>query len=246
MPRTKKNRNSHKRKQRGYKARTLRGGGPGAAYSVEGVLVPGLPYLINNPISNCQATAPDYALNGVSASGLPGMSGTGPLPGLPGASLTNMGTMKGGRRRRGRGRRTMRGGRYEITPAPVGGLDSPNVFSTVTRIACENGAPPHISPTYPTQPGYANLPGAYLPTSGSMKGGALQPPYSGSPVLQETTAGYTHLTSGSDAVVTQAGVPVMFNVPSGGRIDVPDACVKTHGGYRKKRSNKRRKNRNRK
>ncbi len=240
MSRTRKNRASKRFRQRG--------GGPGAAYSVEGVLVPGLPYLINNPISNCQATAPDYALNGVSASGLPGMSGNGPLPGLPGASLANMGTMKGGRRRRGRGRgrRTMRGGRYEITPAPVGGGDSPNVVSTVTRIACENGAPPHISPTYPTQPGYASLPGAYLPTSGSMKGGALQPPYSGSPVLQETTAGYTHLTSGSDAVVTQAGVPVMFNIPSGGRIGVPDACVKTHGGYRKRRSNKRRKNRNRK
>ena len=27
---------------------------------------------------------------------------------------------------------------------------------------------------------------------------------------------------------TQAGVPVMFNIPSGGRMGVPDNCVRTH------------------
>ncbi len=252
-----KNRKSHRRQ---------RGGGPGAAYSVEGVLVPGLPYLVNNPISNCQATAPDYALKGVTASGLPGLSGPGPLPGI----------MSGGSRRRGRRSQRggsqlttgQRGGRYEITPAPVGGMDSPNVAYTTTRTACETGLAPHVSPTMPTLPQYDSLPGATpsalrgLPepatiTSGGfqsggyarrasrrrksrknrknrrcwsrrMRGGALQPPYSGSPVLEETTAGYTHLRSGSDAVVTQAGVPVMFNIPSGGRVGVPDACVKTH------------------
>ncbi len=241
-----KNRKSHRRQ---------RGGGPGAAYSVEGVLVPGLPYLINNPISNCQATAPDYALKGVAPAGLPGLSGPGPLPGI----------MSGGSRRRGRRslRRRQNGGRYEITPAPVGGMDSPNVVATTTRIACETGSNPHVSPTMPTLPQYDSLPGATpsalrgLPepatiTSGGfqsggrrrrscrknrknrrsarrrMRGGALQPPYSGSPVLEETTAGYTHLRSGSDAVVTQAGVPVMFNIPSGGRVGVPDACIKTH------------------
>ncbi len=254
-----KNRKSHRRQ---------RGGGPGAAYSVEGVLVPGLPYLVNNPISNCQATAPDYALKGITASGLPGLSGPGPLPGI----------MSGGSRRRGRRSQRggsqlttgQRGGRYEITPAPVGGMDSPNVAYTTTRTACETGLAPHVSPTMPTLPQYDSLPGATpsalrgLPepatiTSGGfqsggyarrasrrnsrknrknrknrrcwsrrMRGGALQPPYSGSPVLEETTAGYTHLRSGSDAVVTQAGVPVMFNIPSGGRVGVPDACVKTH------------------
>jgi hypothetical protein len=239
------------------------GGGPGAAYSVEGVLVPGLPYLINNPISNCQATAPDYAVKGVPSTGLPGLSGPGPLPGL----------MSGGSRR-GRGRRSRKqsGGRYEITPAPVGGMDSPNVAAITTRVACEAGASPHVSPTVPTLPQYDSLPGAApsalrgmpepatISSSGfqsggsarrrscrrnrrsnrraasrrnrrrnrRMRGGALQPPYSGSPVLEETTAGYTHLRSGSDAVVTQAGVPVMFNIPSGGRVGVPDACIKTH------------------
>ena len=233
------------RKNRRYGRKSQRGGGPGAAYSVEGVLVPGLPYLVNNPISNCQATAPDYALKSVPQLGLPGMSGSGPLDGLAPAALTNMGKMSGGRRRKGR--RSQRGGRYAVDPVPVGGMDSPNVAATWGRIACENGAPPHISPTIPTQPGYNNLPGAYPP----MKGGALQPPYSGSPVLEETTAGYTHLRSGSDAVVTQAGVPVMFNIPSGGRVGVPDACVKTHGGSRRVRRNRRkshrsRRNRNRK
>ncbi len=236
------------RKNRRYGSKGQRGGGPGAAYSVEGVLVPGLPYLINNPISNCQATAPDYALKSVPELGLPGMSGSGPLNGLPPAALTNMGKMSGGRRRRRGGRKSQRGGRYAVDPVPVGGMDSPNVAVTWGRIACENGAPPHISPTVPTQPGYNGLPGAYPPTSSSMKGGALQPPYSGSPVLEETTAGYTHLRSGADAVVTQAGVPVMFNIPSGGRVGVPDACVRTHGGSRRnrRRSHRRRSNRNRK
>ncbi len=246
------------RTSRRRKNHRQRGGGPGAAYSVEGVLVPGLPYLINNPISNCQATAPDYAVKGVPSTGLPGLSGPGPLSGI----------MSGGGRSR---RRSQKGGRYEITPAPVGGFDSPNVAAITTRTACETGASPHVSPTVPTLPQYDSLPGAMpsalrgLPepatvsaggfqSGGSarravrrrssrknrknrknrrsarrrMRGGALQPPYSGSPVLEETTAGYTHLRSGSDAVVTQAGVPVMFNIPSGGRVGVPDACIKTH------------------
>ena len=263
-----KNRKSYKRsrRQRGGSGlqgtaipNTQRGGGPGAAYSVEGVLVPGLPYLINNPIPNCQATAPDYAIKGVSASGLPGLSGPGPLPGIMsgGSMLTT---------RRRRGRRAQKGGRYEITPAPLGGADSPNVIATTTRIACETGSAPHVSPTMPTLPQYDSLPGATpsalrgLPEPASvsaggfqsggsrrrrrshrrrshshrrrshrrMRGGALQAPYSGSPVLEETTAGYTHLRSGSDAVVTQAGVPVMFNIPSGGRVGVPDNCIRTH------------------
>ena len=172
--------------------------------------------------------------------------------------------MSGGSRRRGR--RRQNGGRYDITPAPVGGMDSPNVAITTTRIACETGSNPHVSPTMPTLPQYDSLPGATpsvlrgLPepatiSSGGfqsggrrrrnsrknrknrknrrcwsrrIRGGALQPPYSGSPVLEETTAGYTHLRTGADAVVTQAGVPVMFNIPSGGRVGVPDACIKTH------------------
>lgn len=271
---------SHRRRHRtlrskklrgsGYgKARThtLRGGGPGAAYSVEGVLVPGLPYLVNNPISNCQATAPDYAIKGVSASGLPGMNGPGPLPGIMSGGYVRLRP------------RSQKGGRYEISPAPVGGQDSPNVATITTRIACETGAAPHVSPTMPTLPQYDSLPGATpsalrglpepatITASGfqsggyvrrtnrsrrshrrsrknrrrnrrSMRGGSIQPlgvpgasiqpPYSGSPVLEETTAGYTHLRSGSDAVVTQAGVPVMFNIPSGGRVGVPDACIRTH------------------
>ncbi len=252
----------HRTRHRRHKQR---GGGPGAAYSVEGVLVPGLPYLINNPISNCQATAPDYAVKGVPSTGLPGLSGPGPLPGIMSGGSRVTTDHRGGSRRR---RRSQKGGRYEITPAPVGGMDSPNVAAITTRTACETGANPHVSPTVPTLPQYDSLPGAMpsalrgLPepatiSSGgfqsggsrrrrrhrrshrskrrrssrrrrSMRGGALQPPYSGSPVLQETTAGYTHLRSGADAVVTQAGVPVMFNIPSGGRVGVPDACVRTH------------------
>lgn len=233
------------------KRRSLRGGGPGAAYSVSGVLVPGMPYLVNNPISNCQATAPDYALRSVPERGLPGFSG-------------------GGRSKR-RGSKKMRGGRYAVDPVSVGGDNTPNIAATYDRIACEAGAPPHVSPTVPTQPGYDMLPGAapsalrgapepatittagfqkggslppLAPSELKLKGGALQPPYSGSPVLQETTAGYTHLRNGGDVFVTQGGVAEMINVPSGGRLGVPDACVRTHGGRR--RTNKRKTNRNRK
>ncbi len=265
---TRKNRRSRSRNRR-----TMRGGGPGAAYSVEGVLVPGMPYLVNNPISNCQATAPDYALKGVSASGLPGMSGPGPLPGImSGGSrgpllannkgpirIPNRDRMRHIRRRpiRGSGSyniraQTLRGGVYAVDPVPVGGLNSPNVAATFDRMACHAGAPPHVSPTIPTQPGYASLPGAVpaamrgvpepatITSAGfQQSGGALQPPYSGSPVLEETTAGYTHLRTPADATVSQSGVPVMFNVPSGGRLGVPDACVKT-GGARRRRGSKRR------
>ncbi len=229
-------RSSRNRKNRSRSRQ--RGGGPGAAYSVEGVLVPGMPYLMNNPISNCQATAPDYALKGVSASGLPGLSGPGPLPGI----------MSGGSRRRRRrsSRRRQSGGRYAVDPVPVGGPNTPNVAATNDRIACSAGTPPHVSPTVPTQPGYDSLPGAVpaalrgvpepatITSAGfQQRGGALQPPYSGSPVLEETTAGYTHLRTPADATVSQSGVPVMFNIPSGGRLGVPDACVKT-GGYRRR------------
>ncbi len=235
-------------RSRSRNRRTMRGGGPGAAYSVEGVLVPGMPYLMNNPISNCQATAPDYALKDVVPKGLPGLSGPGPLPGI----------MSGGSRRRNRrNRRRQSGGVYAVDPVPVGGVNTPNVAATYDRMACHAGVPPHVSPTIPTQPGYASLPGAVpaalrgipepatITTAGFQKGGALQPPYSGSPVLEETTAGYTHLRTPADATVSQSGVPVMFNVPSGGRLGVPDACVKTGGGRRRRSRRRRRSHRRR-
>ncbi len=236
----------------------MSGGNLGAGYSVgPEVLVKGMPYLVNDgSVGNCQAVAPGYALKDVPAVGLPGMSGTGPLPGYSGPTLA----MKGGRRgrrtsRKMRGRPAQAGGRYEISPVPVGGGDSPNVAATWSRIACENGAtvpggPSHVSPTPPTQPGYASLPGAVPGVNPvtdyvygtKMSGGALTPPYSGGTPLEQPTAGYTHLRSGADAVVTQAGVPVMFNVPSDGRAGVSSACVKTGGG-RRRRSRKGRKNR---
>jgi hypothetical protein len=224
------------------------GGGPGAAYSVNGVLVPGMPYLVNNPISNCQATAPDYALRSVVPRGLPGFSGGGQVV-PPTPSEMNL---KGGKRSR-----KMRGGVYAVDPVSVGGDNTPNIAATFDRIACSAGVAPHVSPTVPTQPGYDMLPGAapsalrgmpepatittagfqkggqsvpLAPSMMNLKGGALQPPYSGSPVLQETTAGYTHLRNGGDVFVTQGGVAEMINVPSGGRLGVPDACVRTHGG----------------
>jgi hypothetical protein len=208
-----------------------------------------MPYLVNNPISNCQATAPGYALRSVPERGLPGFSGGGqPAP-------SDMKTSGGSKKRK------MRGGVYAVDPVSVGGDSTPNIAATNVRMACHAGVPPHVSPTVPTQPGYDMLPGAApsalrgvpepatITTAGfqkggselKLKGGALQPPYSGSPVLQETTAGYTHLRNGGDVFVTQGGVAEMINVPSGGRLGVPDACVRTHGGRR--RTQRRRKNR---
>jgi hypothetical protein len=257
--RHRKNRKANSRRRR------MSGGNLGAGYSVgPEVLVKGMPYLVNDgSVGNCQAVAPGYALTGVPAIGLPGMSGPGPLPGYAGPTSA----MKGGAKRKSRkgrkGSRKMRGGRYEISPSPVGGLDSPNVVATWNRIACENGAivpggPSHVSPTPPTQPGYASLPGAvpgvnpvtnYVYGS-KMSGGALTAPYSGGVPLEMPTAGYTHLRTGADAVVTQAGVPVMFNVPSDGRVgitspSVSGACVKT-GGRRKSRKSSRKNRKNRK
>ncbi len=257
--RHRKNRKTNSRRRR------MSGGNLGAGYSVgPEVLVKGMPYLVNDgSLGNCQAVAPGYALTGVTPVGLPGMSGTGPLPGYAGPTLA----MKGGRRRKSRkgsrkqeGRPAQAGGRYEVSPAPIAGGDSPNVAATFNRIACENGAivpggPSHVSPTPPTQPGYASLPGAvpgvnpvtnYVYGSASavkMAGGALTPPYSGGTPLEQPTAGYTHLRSGSDAVVTQAGVPVMFNVPSDGRAGMSSACVKTGGRRKNRKSRKNRKNR---
>ncbi len=253
----------------------MSGGNLGAGYSVgPEVLVKGMPYLVNDgSLGNCQAVAPGYALTGVTPTGLPGMSGTGPLPGYAGPTLAMKGggggqavplapsVIKGSRSRRNRrGSRRMRGGRYEVSPAPIAGGDSPNVAASFNRIACENGAavpggPSHVSPTPPTQPGYASLPGAvpgvnpvtnYVYGSASavkMAGGALTPPYSGGTPLEQPTAGYTHLRTGADAVVTQAGVPVMFNVPSDGRAGMSSACVKTGGRRKNRKSRKNRKNR---
>ncbi len=223
----------------------MRGGGVGAGYSVgPAVLVPGMPYLVNDgSVGNCQAVAPGYALSASTASalqlGLPGMRGGGhPVPST----------------KRRRGRRTMRGGRYDGVPMAYPG---PNVGVTpmATRIPCEAGqGTPQPSPTVPTEPPVAAMPAADMPTQSAsngilpgysafggrrrrssrrrrMRGGALLAPYSGSPVLQETTAGYTHLRSGSDFEPnTQSGVPFMFNVPDGGRLGVPNACVTLGGG----------------
>lgn len=224
--------------------RRMRGGGVGAGYSVgPQVLVQGMPYLVNDgSVGNCQAVAPGYAIPPATASalhvGLPGMGSGGVL-----------GLFKGGGRRRGRRNGTMRGGRYDgltqAYPGPVIGTTT----GGAVRIPCEAGqGSPQPSPTVPTEPPVAAradmltqsmsstgiLPG-YSAAGGrrrrTMRGGALQAPYSGSPVLQETTAGYTHLRSGSDFEPnTQSGVPFMFNVADGGRLGVPNACVTLGGG----------------
>jgi hypothetical protein len=216
------------------RSRRMRGGGVGAGYSVgPEVLVPGMPYLVNDgSVGNCQAVAPGYAIAPASASGL--------YRGLPGMS-------GGGRRRRSR---RQRGGRYDGAPIAYPG---PVVGNTpmATRIPCEAGQnTPYPSPTVPTEPpvmrptdmptqsasngilpGYSAFGGRRSRRRRRMRGGALQAPYSGSPVLQETTAGYTHLRSGSDFEPnTQSGVPFMFNVPDGGRLGMPNACVTMGGG----------------
>ena len=52
--------------------RRMRGGGVGAGYSVgPAVLVPGIPYLVNDgSVGNCQAVSPGYAIAPATASAL--------------------------------------------------------------------------------------------------------------------------------------------------------------------------------
>ena len=225
-------------KRRSSKRRRQSGGNVGAAYSVgPDVLVKGMPYLVNEPISNCQAVSPGYALSPGQIAAVNG--------GLPG--------MSGGRRKSKRSmrRRKMRGGRYESSNpiAPI--LDTPNVGVTpgAIRIACEAGqGSPQPSPTVPTEPAVgplpyapgpalANIEGAGVPGYNAnvpgavMRGGGLVPPYSGGTPLEETTAGYSHFRTGADMVTqTQSGVPFMVNVPSGGQLGVSNSCTSMPGG----------------
>jgi hypothetical protein len=260
-------------KRRGSRRRVQRGGNVGAAYSVgPDVLVKGMPYLVNEPISNCQAVAPGYTLSAGQIAAV-----NGGLPGMNGGQRRKMGSARFSAKRR-RSKRSMRqrGGRYESANPVAPILNTPNVGVTpgAIRIPCEAGqGSPQPSPTVPTEPpvgplpnapgsslasiesvgtpGYnANVPGA------TMRGGALVPPYSGGTPLEETTAGYSHFRTGADMVTqTQSGVPFMINVPSGGQLGVSNACTSMPGGTvnanlgntmkggRKRKSHKSRKNR---
>lgn len=247
-------------------SRRMRGGGPGAAYSVGPEVLVGdgpnttqLPYLVNQPISNCQAVTPGYALSSSAISRIPG--------GLPGMNGGRRRYRKSSRRSRGRGRRTMRGGRYESGNPIEPIMNTPNVGVTpaAVRIACEAGqGSPQPSPTVPTEPpvgplpyapgpalaaiegagvpGYnANVPGATMRGGGPavppgplgvQMGGALTPPYSGGTPQEMTTAGYSHFMAGQPGAVTQtqSGVPFMINEPAGGRLGVANACTTIPGG----------------
>lgn len=219
----------------------MRGGGLGAGYSVgPEVLVKGMPYLVNDgSLGNCQAVAPGYALSpgAVTPAGLPGMKG--------GRRRKAAKRTKRSARSKSSRRRRQAGGRYEVAPVPVGGMDTPNVAATNVRIACEAGqGSPLPSPTVPTEPAVGALPVLPGPNAvqspgllpgfniaNYMQGGALVPPYSGGTPLEETTAGYTHLRNAADYVAnTQAGVPFMINVPSGGQLGVSNACTTIPGG----------------
>lgn len=238
--------------------RRLRGGGPGAAYSVGPEVLVGdssnttqLPYLVNQPISNCQATSPGYALSNSTIARIPGG-----LPGMSGGRRRRRKSRKGSRK--SRRRRTMRGGRYESgNPlAPI--MNTPNVGVTpaAVRIACEAGqGSPQPSPTVPTEPaigklppvpnvglaesegagipGYnANVPGAVMRGGGVSMSASLTPPYSGGTPQEMTTAGYSHFMSGQPGAVTQtqSGVPFMINVPAGGQLGVSNSCTTVPGG----------------
>lgn len=229
------------------KNRRMHGGGPGAAYSVGPEVLVGdsssttqLPYLINQSISNCQATSPGYALTNSSIARIPG--------GLPGMA----GGKRRSRRKGSRRRRTMRGGRYESANpiSPIMGTPNVGITPAAIRIACEAGqGSPLPSPTVSTQPAIGNLPpvpgvglaeseGAGIPGYNAnvlgavMRGGALAAPYSGGTPLEMTTAGYSHFMSGQPGAVaqTQSGVPFMINEPSGGRLGIANACTTIPGG----------------
>ena len=230
--------------------RKLRGGGPGAAYSVGPEVLVGdsstttqLPYLVNERISNCQATSPGYALSNTTIARIPGG-----LPGMSGGRRRHRKSRRGKSRRGKSHRRTMRGGRYESANpiAPIMGTPHVGITPAATRIACESGqGSPQPSPTVPTEPAIGKLPpvpgvglaeseGAGIPgyNANMMRGGGLTPPYSGGTPLEETTAGYSHFMSGQPGAVTQtqSGVPFMINEPAGGRLGISNSCTTVPGG----------------
>jgi hypothetical protein len=203
--------------------RKRQGGGGSASYGFGPAVSPGAPYASEVVAkSACLATPRPGELTGYTP---PGMGG---LPGFGGGgrrkkmniyrkSVAAMRRLT--RKVRGMFKRKMRGGRYTVdVGAAVGG---PNVFVPNTRIGCEGG----LVNTSP--PGAAANP---VPMRQSGGVGGVDSAYYAAP-----TAGYGNQPS---TWVSSTGTPSLLQVPYAAR-EMNQACVKTGGGKRSKRSTRR-------
>jgi len=216
-------RRNKKRSRRGCSRKQV-GGNVGAGYSIGGPILPGLPTVNNyaasvNPIGNCHAVTPSYAITAPPAIGLPGMG------------------MSGGRRRRYRKKQS--GGRYgfDMTsmPTPGGAALSQGGYPEVVKLGCESNLQNPLNPTHtgvnPT-PGATNLMtlGAQI-AKGFQTGGYS--PLGQAAVSQAyvaPTAGYDNKPS---TWLDSVGAPVQLQIPYEARMMNP-ACLKT-GGSRRRR-----------
>ena len=224
VDRTRKNK---KRSRTGCSRRQV-GGNVGAGYSIGGPILPGHPGLVNNyaaainPIGNCRANTPSYAITAPPATGLPGMG------------------MRGGRRGPKRRNYKQAGGRYGFggdMPVPIGAALSQGGYPEVVKIGCQANLQNPFNPTH-TAPN---------PTPGAVSSAAL-----GNSIARAfgQTGGYSPLgqaavseayvapTAGYDnkpsTWTDSVGAPVQLQIPYNARMMNP-ACLKT-GGSRRRRS----------
>ena len=130
----------------------------------------------------------------------------------------------------------MSGGRYEFT----GQVDPSTGMWTSggSSIPCEGSLRNPLNSGYGT-PSTNQI----LRQSGGMAG--VDQAYSGGVPLQETTAGYTHLSDGGSVGRLSDGSPFMLNNPVAGRVGVSAACLTAGGSRRKSRSKRQLKARSR-
>ena len=228
MDRTRRNK---KRSRTGCSRRQV-GGNVGAGYSIGGPILPGLPTVNNyaaavNPIGNCHAVTPSYAITPPAATGLPGMG------------------MRGGRR----GRKVKQsGGRYgfDMTsmPTPNGAALSQGGYPEVVKIGCQANLQNPFNPTH-TAPN--PTPGAVSSASlGESIARAFGQSGGYSPLGQAAVSeAYVAPTAGYDnkpsTWTDSVGAPVQLQIPYNARMMNP-ACLKT-GGSRKRRRSRARKSR---
>jgi len=219
--------------------------------------------MITDSIGNCRAAVPTgYLENGYTGpKGLPGLS-------LGGGRGSRKGKGRKGKGRKGKGkgrksskktkrnaRRVQSGGRYGMGPYDGAGMGTPwgSGIPPTMRVPCEasyTAIPPNGASDNLNRVGGPLWDGPKTPL-GMMGGGspAIADASASQSVMNPNsewyiapTAGYTHLRSPSDVIVTAAQTYEMVNVPENARILNP-ACLKT-GGARKNSKNTRKNRKN--
>ncbi len=188
-------------------------GGATPYYSFGSAVAPGAPYAAKVEVHD----TPNVTRPGFLASA---NAGTGGLPGFT-----------GGGRRRGRGTRKQRGGRYTVDLAGGVGSTGPNVFAPVSRIACEGGYVNPLNPGPHTGSSQPPLRGGGKRSTRKQKvgvGGIDSAAY------YAPTAGYGNTPS---TWVSSTGTPSMLQTPYAAGAMNP-ACLKTGGGKRRNRNRK--------